>query len=262
MSTLETQYREYLRNNRGGFCSFEEWKEIHGNQIKQALIEMMEKDEELGLYNDTEINRIKLVCKDCSDSLEDCTCIVSTIDFPRQETFEDYLQRLKDRRTEDDYKYTDEDFKNRIHYIFDCYEKDLSVYKCLEFMYFAEKEIQPEQIWNEEKKKGIKQLIQDHKKETLEQAAERLFPNKMEEYDIFLMGATWQKDQYTIEEQHIERSLGELEKAYIKGFNEGAAWKAERMYSEEEVIEILLNFRGENPRYIEDWFNQFKKQKS
>ena len=34
------------------------------------------------------------------------------------------------------------------------------------------------------------------------------------------------------------------------------------MYSEEEVIEILLNFRGENPRYIEDWFNQFKKQKS
>ena len=28
-----------------------------------------------------------------------------------KETFEDYLQRLKDRRTEDDYKYTDEDFK-------------------------------------------------------------------------------------------------------------------------------------------------------
>ena len=44
MSTLETQYREYLRNNRGGFCSFEEWKEMHGNQIKQALIEMMEKE--------------------------------------------------------------------------------------------------------------------------------------------------------------------------------------------------------------------------
>jgi hypothetical protein len=33
----------------------------------------------------------------------------------------------------------------------------------------------------------------------------------------------------------------------------------ERMYSEEEVIEILLNFRGENPRYIEEWFEQFKK---
>jgi hypothetical protein len=29
-----------------------------------------------------------------------------------KEAFEDYLQRLKDRRTEDDYKYTDEDFDN------------------------------------------------------------------------------------------------------------------------------------------------------
>ena len=28
-----------------------------------------------------------------------------------KETFEDYLQRLKDRRTEDNYKYTDEDFE-------------------------------------------------------------------------------------------------------------------------------------------------------
>ena len=112
----------------------------------------------------------------------------------RPETFEDYLQRLKDRRTEDDYKYTDEDFKNHIYYILDCYEKDLSVYKCLEFMYFAEKEILPEQIWNKEKMEGIKQLIQDHKKETLEEAAERLFPNKMEEYDIFLIGAKWQQE--------------------------------------------------------------------
>lgn len=80
-----------------------------------------------------------------------------------KETFEDYLQKLKDRRTEDDYKYTDEDFKNRIHYIFDCYEKDLSVYKCLEFMYFAEREIQPEQIWNDEKMEGVKKLIQEQK---------------------------------------------------------------------------------------------------
>jgi hypothetical protein len=80
-----------------------------------------------------------------------------------RETFEDYLQRLKDRRTEDDYKYTDEDFKKYIYYIFDCYERDLSVYKCLEFMYFAEREIQPEQIWNEQKREGVKKLIQKQK---------------------------------------------------------------------------------------------------
>jgi len=83
-----------------------------------------------------------------------------------KETFEDYLQRLKDRRTEDNYKYTDEDFKNHIYYIFDCYEKDLSVYKCLEFMYFAEREIQPEQIWNDEKKEDLKEFINKHKQDS------------------------------------------------------------------------------------------------
>jgi hypothetical protein len=80
-----------------------------------------------------------------------------------KETFEDYLQRLKDRRTEDDYKYTDEDFKNYIYYIFDCYEKGMSVYKCLEFMYFAEREIKLKDVFNNEKKEGIKNLIQKHK---------------------------------------------------------------------------------------------------
>lgn len=53
-----------------------------------------------------------------------------------EEEFEDYLKRLKDRRTEDGYKYTDEDFENYIDYIKDCFKTNLSVYKCLEFMYY------------------------------------------------------------------------------------------------------------------------------
>jgi hypothetical protein len=32
---------------------------------------------------------MKLVCKDCNKSLEECTCIKSTIDFPKQETLEE-----------------------------------------------------------------------------------------------------------------------------------------------------------------------------
>ena len=68
-----------------------------------------------------------------------------------KDTFEDYLQRLKDRRTEDNYKYTDEDFKDYIHYIFNCYETNLSVYKCLEFMYFTERDIDG-QLFNREPK--------------------------------------------------------------------------------------------------------------
>ncbi len=54
-----------------------------------------------------------------------------------KETFESYLERLKERRTEDNYKYSDEDFEDKIDYIKDCWETNLSVYKCLEFMYFA-----------------------------------------------------------------------------------------------------------------------------
>ena len=63
------------------------------------------------------------------------------ITISRPETFEDYLQRLKDRRTEDGYEYTDEDFVQYQEYIKDCWLTNLSVYKCLEFMYFAEEEI-------------------------------------------------------------------------------------------------------------------------
>ena len=80
-----------------------------------------------------------------------------------KETFEDYLQRLKDRRTEDDYKYTDEDFIKYEEYIRDCCKNGMSVYKCLEFMYFVEKEIHLEDIFNDEKREKIKEFIKEHK---------------------------------------------------------------------------------------------------
>ena len=53
-----------------------------------------------------------------------------------KETFKDYLESLKERRTEDDYNYTDEEFEKYKDYIWDCWLTNLSVYKCLEFMYF------------------------------------------------------------------------------------------------------------------------------
>ena len=102
-----------------------------------------------------------------------------------KETFGEYLQRLKKRRTEDDYKYTDEDFEKYKDYIENCYQTDLSVYKCLEFMWFREQEtllqidqnnpitrgstalvkqeIHPEQIWNDEKREKIKEFIKEYK---------------------------------------------------------------------------------------------------
>ena len=54
----------------------------------------------------------------------------------KKETIESYLTRLKERRTEDDYMYTDEDFEKYKPYIINCWRADLSVYKSLEFMCF------------------------------------------------------------------------------------------------------------------------------
>lgn len=56
------------------------------------------------------------------------------------ESFENYLNRLKARRDEDQYLYTDKDFEKHIEYIKNCWKNNLSVYKCLEFMYFETRE--------------------------------------------------------------------------------------------------------------------------
>lgn len=54
--------------------------------------------------------------------------------------FKEYLVLLKQRRDEDGYKYTDEDFQTYKDYIKNCVKTGLSVYKCLEFMWFATEE--------------------------------------------------------------------------------------------------------------------------
>jgi hypothetical protein len=54
-----------------------------------------------------------------------------------EETFKIYLQKLKERRTTDNYEYSDNDFELYNSYIKDCWINNISVYKCLEFMYFS-----------------------------------------------------------------------------------------------------------------------------
>lgn len=51
-------------------------------------------------------------------------------------TFEDYLAAVKAFRDENQYSYTDKDLEKYQDYIHDCFKTNLSVYKCLEFMYF------------------------------------------------------------------------------------------------------------------------------
>ena len=145
---------------------------------------------------------------------------------PKQETLEDYLQRLKERRTEDDYKYTDEDFEKYKEYISDCCKNGMSVYKCLEFMYFAEKDID-NQLFNRE-----------HKQETLEEASSKV---------AHMLGT---KDSFE----------------YVKmSFELGAKWQQNRSYSEEEVLELLLKMNDWPTTFVseeevKEWFEQFKKK--
>jgi hypothetical protein len=82
--------------------------------------------------------------------------------------------------------------------------------------------------------------------ETLEEAAERLYQYQS------------QNPPYTII----------TPKAKVKGFIEGAKWQQERMYSQEEVLDLLAKFRRENRgkdfipfKDILEWFKKFKKDK-
>jgi hypothetical protein len=74
------------------------------------------------------------------------------------------------------------------------------------------------------------------KQETIEEAALNIIPDRTTAGWIDSFGAT-------------ERI----------GFVNGAKWQAERMYSQEEVLELLrkAHFVEQN---IEEWFEQFKKK--
>jgi len=47
-----------------------------------------------------------------------------------------------------------------------------------------------------------------------------------------------------------------------QAFQEGAKWQAERMYSEEEVKDLILKFNNDKPGIYDasEWFEQYKKK--
>ena len=79
------------------------------------------------------------------------------------------------------------------------------------------------------------EFIDFDKQETIEEAAERLYPKNIvsDGYDTNFLGRV--------------------------GLYLGAKWQQERMYSEEEVLELLTksHFIEQN---IVEWFEQFKKK--
>jgi hypothetical protein len=211
---------------------------INKEQQKQALIDMMKSDEELGLYEDTEINRIELVCKDCSDSLEDCTCIKSTIDFPRQEIKLEEV--FNDDKKENIKKFIDE-IKNPSEPNQALKDAAQRYEKYSERFDNKDNEI-VEGIFNPDNW-GRRLVKEKPKQETLEEAALLAYP-------IHLI---WD------EEERYDCSQ-ELREAFI----EGAKWQQERSYSEEEVIafgefifkhSLLTHAKG-----VKNLFEQFKNK--
>ena len=81
------------------------------------------------------------------------------------------------------------------------------------------------------------------KKETLEEAAERLYP-----FNPYSIGNGIKYDEYAKER---------------RCFIEGAKGQAERMYSEEDLLsafEAGMMFIGEDKGSFREWFEQFKKK--
>lgn len=68
-------------------------------------------------------------------------------------------------------------------------------------------------------------------------------------------------NQETIEEMAKEYSnrFGEIDIVINKAVRFGAKWVQERMYSEEEVYEILAQFVNDAPHNTKEWFEHFKK---
>jgi len=83
------------------------------------------------------------------------------------------------------------------------------------------------------------------KETTLEQAAERLYP-------VNNTGSMFMASRYELNNILKQES-----------FIEGAKWQQERMYSEEEVENILIEYVKTNPTKpyrVVKWFQQFKKK--
>jgi hypothetical protein len=109
---------------------------------------------------------------------------------------------------------------------------------------YLPEEIHLEDIFNDEKKEGIKKLIQKQKLITMMEQDEQL--GLYEE----------------IPEEVAERLIP-LSSVPRKWFVRGAKWQQKRSYSEEEVLELLASYaewtiNGDCLYY--EWFEQFKKK--
>ena len=74
------------------------------------------------------------------------------------------------------------------------------------------------------------------------------------------------KKQETLEEASLRYNpIKKLDGEFIRqAFKDGASWQSKRMYSEEEVLDLILKSKIETAylyyEEMEEWFEQFKKE--
>lgn len=95
-------------------------------------------------------------------------------------------------------------------------------------------------------------LKEESKQETLEEAVERLSKNAYKKHSV-------KDDKLSLDEQ-IQRSGGFIV-GFKEGMIEGAKWQAERMYSEEEMIDFAFNTYYYISKIMNVPFNQISENK-
>ena len=93
-----------------------------------------------------------------------------------------------------------------------------------------------------------------------EEYQQQILEDEAEKYSREVWGPYY--DEVYPDEPAITLTLGELS---VKDFSGGAKWQAKRMYSEEDVIKILLARNAEwgiigKTSEVVEWFEQFKKK--
>jgi hypothetical protein len=168
-------------------------------------------------------------------------------------------------------------------------EQAVKIFGAKKISKLMKKEIKPEQIWNEEKIKGVKKLIQKQKLIDIMGQDEELGlydEPKIKCYCGHTSYCDCRPEQYfkdiEFPQQEIPKTLEEAAEtfwlndntmadkdrmSYVNGFLTCALWHQERSYSEEEVLDIFHEYFCyqidediEVKLSFNKWFNKFKKK--
>ncbi|CAB4125694.1 hypothetical protein UFOVP54_203 [uncultured Caudovirales phage] len=85
MATLETQYKNFRKDNPNAKIHFEAWKKINARLVEQALVNMMKADEELGLYDEPFKHKVETI--PAEEILANRSNAYEFIDFDKKETY-------------------------------------------------------------------------------------------------------------------------------------------------------------------------------